>query len=102
MLRIHAINSYTIPESIYDSLLLQFSTSLLSAMKLYLQTPIDQRHRYLITRIYRSLDSFPYPSATSQLTEWINQFPREPLNQAVDLSICVLFLLQASTCQDDR
>ena len=98
MLRIHELNAYTIPEAVYNSLLLQFSTSILSVLNRYLQTPIASRHRSVLARIYKSISTLHFPSITSQLTDWISQFASSSssLEQSVDLTVCILFLLRES------
>ena len=100
MLRIHELNAYTIPEAVYNSLLLQFSTSILSVLNRYLQTPIASRHRSVLARIYKSISTLHFPSTTSQLTDWISQFASSSssssLEQSVDLTVCILFLLRES------
>lgn len=99
MLRIHELNAYTIPEAAYNSLLLQFSTSILSVLNRYLQTPTASRHRSVLARIYKSISTLHLPSITSQLTDWISQFASSSsssLEQSVDLVVCILFLLRES------
>lgn len=97
MLRIGKLNAYTIPESVSNALLLQLSTQVVSVLNRYLQSPVDSRSRSLLTHIVKSVAALRFPSATSQLTDWIAQFASSSsLEQSLDLTVCILFLLRES------
>ena len=96
MLRIHEINPSTIPETTFNSLFLQFSTEIVTIMKEYLELPIQSRCRSTLARIFKSIATINYPSIALQLSDWFTQFASASLEQSVDLTICILFLMRES------